>query len=55
MAIGLYAAFFMSHGRIWVTLKDEKGSTKVTIAASVNKNKAAFEQKIEKLLGGLHG
>jgi cytochrome c biogenesis protein len=55
MAVGLYAAFFMSHGRIWVNLKDDKNGTKVAIAASTNKNKAAFEQKIDKLLGGLHG
>jgi len=55
MSIGLYAAFFMSHSRIWISLGEEKNSTKVIIAASTNKNKAAFEQKIEKLLGGLHG
>lgn len=55
MSIGLYAAFFMSHSRVWVVLRDEKNSTKVTIAASTNKNKIAFEQKIDKLLGGLHG
>ena len=53
MSIGLYAAFFMSHARIWVSLKDEKGSIKVTIAASTNKNKIAFEQKIDKLIKGL--
>lgn len=55
MSIGLYAAFFMNHRRIWINLMDDKNGTKVTIAASTNKNKAALEQKIEKLLGGLHG
>jgi cytochrome c biogenesis protein len=55
MSIGLYAAFFMSHARIWITLRDEKGGTKAIIAASTNKNKIAFEQKIEKLAGGLNG
>ncbi|OGW18957.1 MAG: hypothetical protein A2077_07010 [Nitrospirae bacterium GWC2_46_6] len=55
MAVGLYAAFFMSHARIWITLKEEKGGVKAFIAASVNKNKIAFEQKIEKLAGGLNG
>lgn len=55
MCVGLYAAFFMNHARIWVNLRDEKNITKITIAASVNKNKAAFEQKLEKLIGGLHG
>ncbi|BCB96671.1 cytochrome c biogenesis protein [Dissulfurispira thermophila] len=55
MAIGLYAAFFMSHRRIWINLNEDKNGTRIVIAASVNKNKAAFEQKIEKLSGGLHG
>ncbi|MBI5213498.1 MAG: cytochrome c biogenesis protein ResB [Nitrospirae bacterium] len=55
MAAGLYAAFFMSHARIWITLKEEKGGAKAIIAASTNKNKIAFEQKIEKLAGGLNG
>jgi cytochrome c biogenesis protein len=55
MSIGLYAAFFMSHARVWVNLSSDKAGAKVAIAASVNKNKIAFEQKIEKFLGGLHG
>lgn len=55
MSIGLYAAFFMSHSRVWINLSGDKAGTKIAIAASVNKNKAAFEQKIEKFLGGLHG
>ncbi|GER94221.1 cytochrome c biogenesis protein ResB [hot springs metagenome] len=55
MAIGLYAAFFMSHRRIWINLNEDKNGTRIVIAVSVNKNKAAFEQKIEKLSGGLHG
>jgi cytochrome c biogenesis protein len=55
MAVGLYAAFFMSHARIWITLKEEKGGIKAIIAGSANKNKIAFEQNIEKLAGGLNG
>jgi cytochrome c biogenesis protein len=51
MAIGLYMTFFMSHRRIWVSISDEKGSAKVVIGASANRNKAAFEQKIDKLIG----
>lgn len=53
MAIGLYAAFFMSHTRIWVMLREEKNTTKVTVAGSANKNKIAFEQKIDKLISSL--
>ena len=53
MAIGLYAAFFMSHPRIWVRLKEEKNSTKISIAASTNKNKTALEQKIDRIVKAL--
>lgn len=51
MAIGLYMTFFMSHRRIWVSISEEKGSAKIVIGASANRNKAAFEQKIDKLIG----
>jgi cytochrome c biogenesis protein len=51
MAIGLYITFFMSHRRIWVSISEEKGGAKVVIGASANRNKAAFEQKIDKLIG----
>jgi len=50
MAIGLYMTFFMSHRRIWVNISEEKGSANVVIGASANRNKAAFEQKIDKLI-----
>lgn len=50
MIIGLYAAFFMSHRRIWVVLREEKNGIKAIIAASTNKNKIAFEQKVDKLI-----
>jgi cytochrome c biogenesis protein len=51
MAIGLYMTFFMSHRRIWVSISEEKGGAKVVIGASANRNRAAFEQKIDKLTG----
>ncbi len=54
MSLGLYMTFFMSHKRIWVNLSEEKGSVKVLIGASANKNRAAFEGKIEKLVGMLN-
>ena len=53
MAIGLFAAFFMSHRRIWVRLVDEKNTTRVIIGASANKNKQAFERKVDKLVSHL--
>ncbi|HWR58307.1 MAG TPA: cytochrome c biogenesis protein ResB, partial [Thermodesulfovibrionales bacterium] len=49
MSVGLYIAFFMSHRRIWIRLTEEKGSTRVVIGASTNKNRQSFEKKIDKL------
>jgi cytochrome c biogenesis protein len=54
MAIGLYMTFFMSHKRIWVNISEEKGGAKVLIGASANRNRAAFDQKIEKFVGILN-
>lgn len=50
MAIGLYMTFFMSHKKIWVSLADEKNGSRILIGAITNKNRAAFERKIEKLV-----
>ncbi len=55
MALGLYAAFFMSHARIWIKLNAEKGGTRLTIASSINKNRIAFDRKIEKMMADLEG
>jgi cytochrome c biogenesis protein len=49
MALGLYTSFFMTHAKVWIWVKDEQGGVKVAIAASVNKNKISFEQKIDKI------
>ena len=53
MALGLFIAFFMSHRRIWLRLVDEKNTTRVIIGASANKNKQAFERKVDKLISHL--
>lgn len=50
MALGLYAAFFMSHRRVWVRLKEEQGRTRLTIVASINKNRAGLDLMLEKLV-----
>ena len=50
MAVGLYIAFFMSHKKIWVRLAEEKNSTRITIAHTANKNRPAFETKIDKMI-----
>jgi cytochrome c biogenesis protein len=53
MAIGLYMTFFMNHRRVWVTMTEEKGSVKVLIGASANKNRASLERKIEKMVSAV--
>jgi cytochrome c biogenesis protein len=51
MAVGLFITFFMSHRRLWVSVTEEKGSAKILIGASANKNRASYEKDIEKLAG----
>ena len=50
MAVGLYAAFFMSHARIWVRLREEKNATRLTVVSSINKNKIAFDRTLDRLV-----
>jgi cytochrome c biogenesis protein len=50
MSIGLYIAFFMSHRRVWVRVRTEKGSMKVTVAARANKGKESLERKIDSII-----
>lgn len=49
ISIGLYIAFFISHRRVWVKIFEEKNNTKVLIGAASNKNRAAFEGRIDKM------
>jgi cytochrome c biogenesis protein len=55
MTIGLFIAFFMSHKKLWVRIVEDKGNTKLYVAATSNKNKAAFERKIEKMISLIKG
>jgi len=50
MSAGLFIAFFMSHRKIWVKLIEEKNSTRILVGATANKNRAAFERKVDTLL-----
>jgi cytochrome c biogenesis protein len=50
IAIGLFMAFFMSHRKLWVRVVEEKNNTRVVIGATSNKNRAAFERKINKIV-----
>ncbi len=49
LVIGFYISFFMSHRRIWVRLREEKGGTIVEIAGSSHRNRIDFEKDLEKL------
>jgi cytochrome c biogenesis protein len=50
MALGLFTAFFMSHSRIWIRLREEKNSTRLTIASSINKNRIAFSRTLDRFV-----
>lgn len=48
MSIGLFIALFLSHRKIWVKLVEDKNNTRVIIGATANKNRTAFERKIDR-------
>lgn len=51
MGIGLYGCFFMNHTKIWVRIRaGSRNSSRISVAATVNKNRMAFEQKIDRLV-----
>ena len=49
MMFGVYAAFFLSHRRIWVRIQDEA----VTIGGNASKNQGAFQKTFEDLVADL--
>jgi cytochrome c biogenesis protein len=51
MVVGVYCAFFLSHRRVWVLIKD--GS--VVIGGNTNKNPAGFELAFERLVQKIKG
>ena len=46
MVLGIYAAFFMSHRRIWIRIQNGA----VTVAGNASKNQGAFQQSFERLV-----
>lgn len=50
ISVGLFIAFFMSHKKLWVRLIEEKNSTRIIFALTANKNRQAFETKIDKMI-----
>ncbi len=53
MGIGLYMAFFMSHKKIWLIVSEAKDGSLVRVFATANKNRPAFERKIETMVSNL--
>ncbi len=55
MLVGLYAAFFLSHRRLWLSLKRDSGpGTIVLFAGSANKNTLGFAASFAQLKDLLH-
>jgi cytochrome c biogenesis protein len=50
MLLGLVVAFFLSHKRLWVYIKEEGNKTRVLVAGSANKNKTGFENMFDMLI-----
>ncbi len=50
MTIGLYVCFFMSHKKLWINISDDKGSVRVFVAGSTNRNKISLEKEIDRII-----
>ena len=51
MLLGLVIAFFMSHQRIWLFLKEEESGVSILFTGSANKNRVGFEKIFNDLAG----
>jgi cytochrome c biogenesis protein len=49
MLLGLMVAFFMSHRKVWVLVREEEGKVTVLFAGNANKNKLGFEKTFAEL------
>lgn len=52
MLLGLYAAFFMSHRKIWAWVQEKDGRTEVVFIGQANKNSLGFEKTFAALAEG---
>ena len=51
LIMGIMAAFFVSHKKLWISLKkDKKGRTEVTVGGTANKNRSAFVKEVEDII-----
>ena len=55
MLLGLIVAFFLSHRRLWIYIKEDEKRTSLIVAGSANKNKAGFENMFDALIEKLEG
>ncbi|WP_420209230.1 cytochrome c biogenesis protein ResB [Candidatus Electronema sp. JC] len=55
MLLGLWVAFFMSHRKIWICVREEKGGATAVFIGQVNKNSLGFENTFAALAEGFSG
>lgn len=55
MLLGLYAAFFMSHRKIWVCVREKEGGAEAVFIGHANKNSLGFENTFNALAEGFSG
>jgi cytochrome c biogenesis protein len=53
MLLGLYAAFFLSHRRLFAYIKPDGQGSRIFFAGDANKNKVGFEKKFSELISML--
>lgn len=53
MVAGCFAAFFLSHRRIWLTIQSVDGKTRVLYGGNAHRNQPAFEMWFENFSEGL--
>lgn len=46
IVIGLFGAFFMSHRRVWIRIREDRGGSLVEVAGRANKNAVGAEREI---------
>ena len=50
LCIGPLIAFFGSHKKLWVRLRDHNGQTVITVAGSANRNRLGFEREFNRIV-----
>jgi len=53
--IGFLITFFSSHKRFWIRVDEHEGKTRISVAASSNRDPVGLKREIEHLIGHLKG